>query len=171
MDACASHRTASAARLPVACPDTSRCPDQPATVFRIAHGERNAAFGNLFYSVVSNGVLYARHKGHVPWISFDPKSVAKTMGRGWERDGPLWERFFEGYCANVSAWLDACPNVRLAPPAERTFNKSFWYPFVQQKAPWAVRQWYNYNSLELIACLNEGWCRRFNEVRQLSRPI
>ena len=100
-----------------ACPDTRQCPPrhQTRTVFRIVGGEANAAFGNLFYSVVSNGILYATHKGFVPWIDFEPNWVYKTMGREWMRGDPLWDRFFEPYCPNISAWTSSCSNVHVAP--------------------------------------------------------
>ena len=142
------------------CPDTSRCPPlgQNRTVFKIEGGEINAAFGNLFYSVVVNGVLYATHKGHVPWISFELSWVYKTMGKEWQKDGPLWDRFFEPYCQNVSAWLHACSNVHLA----KLKTKTFYYPHIQQRFKWPVRQWYNMNSLEHAWCQYEGWCGKFN---------
>ena len=155
------HRLGPIPRAPV-CPDTRQCPPhgQNRTVFKIVGGESHAAFGNLFYSAVTNGLLYAAHKDFVPWIQFDPDWVYKTMGRTWVQDGPLWERFFQPFCPNVSAWLSACGNVNLAPLK----TARWWYPYVQQHAKWAVRQWYNMNSNEAIVCQREGWCHLYNET-------
>eukprot|EP00966_Prymnesium_polylepis_P255944 5912706-Prymnesium_polylepis.1 len=78
------------------CPDTTRCPSAPRLVFKIEGGEHNAATGNLFYSVVTNGIMYANHKGYVPWVSFQPSWVRHTMGTRWAANGSaLWELFFE----------------------------------------------------------------------------
>lgn len=144
------------------CPDTRECPPagRTRTVFQIMGGEMHAAFGNLFYSVVSNSIIYAVHKGHVPWIKFERSWVYKTMGKEWESAGPLWEHFFEPYCPNVSAWMKACANVQLAPAK----TPSWYYPFVQQKAKWAIRQWYNIDSNERLDCRREGWCWIFNDT-------
>ena len=144
------------------CPDTSVCPPTARRVFKVEGGAADAATGNLFYAVVINGILYADHKRYTPWISFNAARVSRTMGRAWAKSsGTLWERFFEPYCANVSAWLAVCaPIVTLAPLA----NASFWYPLVQQQWRWPVRQWYNKQSIEADACASEGWCHVFNET-------
>jgi len=84
------------------------------------------------------------------------------MGTRWAANGSaLWELFFEPYCRNISAWLEACaPNVRLTP----LVNEKFWYPLVQQQWRWPVRPWYNKNSVEEITCKAQGWCGTFNET-------
>ena len=40
----------------------------------------------------------------------------------------------------------------------------WWYPYVQQRAKWAIRQWYNVDSNEMRACQREGWCWVFNDT-------
>ena len=66
-----------------ACPDTSACPGDGATrtVFVYQGGKSDAAFGNLFYAMAANAVLYASHKGQVPLIQFERSRVYKTMGK------------------------------------------------------------------------------------------
>ena len=58
------------------CPDTTSCPPQGSAaprVFVMQGAKEDAAFGNLFFSAVSNAVLYSGHKGFVPFISFSPQ--------------------------------------------------------------------------------------------------
>ena len=66
-----------------ACPDTSACPSDGTTrtVFVYQGGKSDAAFGNLFYAMAANAVLYASHKGQVPLIQFERSRVYKTMGK------------------------------------------------------------------------------------------
>ena len=53
--------------------------------------KEDAAFGNLFFSMVANFVLYAGHKGLVPLIQFEPSWVKRTMGTAWAANGgKLW---------------------------------------------------------------------------------
>lgn len=35
---------------------------------------------------------------------------------------------------------------------------------MQQRAKWAIRQWYNVDSNEFRTCRREGWCWRFNDT-------
>ena len=131
------------------CPNTAECPPKEKTqrVFEIRGGAKDAAFGNLFYTTVSNAVLYARHKGFVPWVRFAPEWTAATMGR-WNSSPvatnatpaahqQLWELFFEPLCPNMSEWLAACANVVLAPAKPR----SFYYPQIAQIYRWPIRSW------------------------------
>ena len=66
-----------------ACPDTGACPSDGTTrtVFVYQGGKSDAAFGNLFYAMAANAVLYASHKGQVPLIQFERSRVYKTMGK------------------------------------------------------------------------------------------
>ena len=84
------------------------------------------------------------------------------MGSAWARNGSaLWETFFEGYCANVSAWLDRCDGV------ERVrAQKSFYYPGVQVgfstrthkiQAPPAASLYYHH--LPPLSALARACCR------------
>ena len=150
-----------------ACPDTSVCPRRPVTIFVYQGAKEDAAYGNLFYSMAVNALLYARHKGYVPLIRFEPSWVYKTMGQAWRGsggNGSLWETFFEPYCANVSAWQLACPNVTTA-----TKKLSFYYPDVQRRYLWSVRSWYNVGSPEFaqqcgLDKVMKSTCWRFNET-------
>ena len=65
------------------CPDTSTCPTSGSTrtVFVYEGGKTDAAFGNHFYSMSANAVLYANHKGFAPWIQFNRSRTYKTMGK------------------------------------------------------------------------------------------
>ena len=152
------------------CPDTAVCPPSGTTtrVFEIQGGAKDAAFGNLFYSTVSNAVLYARHKGFVPWVRFAPTWTVDTMGQWHSRIAnttaataplELWERFFEASCPNISAWLNNCPNVVLVPPKPQ----SFYYPHIAQSYRWPIRSWYNMGSPARTACDETGGCDRFEE--------
>ena len=149
------------------CPDTRLCPGQPVTIFVYQGAKEDAAFGNLFYSMAVNALLYARHKGNVPLIRFEPSWVHKTMGLAWRGsggNGSLWETFFEPYCANLSAWQTACPNVTAV-----TKKLSFYYPDVQRRYRWPVRQWYNVGSPEFafqcgVSKEMKGTCWKFNET-------
>ena len=119
------------------CPDTSACPPRGrnATVFVIEGGDPHAAFATLFYLYVVNGVLYARHKGHAPWISLSPDWVHLTMGRDYGAGGRLWEYFFEPYCAgDVSAWIAACANV-----AAVHKPRGWYWPGLHGRFSWPVR--------------------------------
>lgn len=121
------------------CPDTSTCPPagEQRKVLVMQGAKEDAAFGNLFFSMVANFLLYTGHKGYVPLIQFEAAWVHKTMGSSWAKEGrALWESFFEGYCPNVSAWLQRCPNVVRARPKP----KSFYYPGVQYLFKWPIRQ-------------------------------
>ena len=95
------------------CPNTTHhCPTANVTVLKIVGGTPDAAFGNLFYSAVPNGVLYAQRRGYAGvWVDFEPSVVNMTMGDRWAREGPLWERFFQPFCPNISAWVRACPST------------------------------------------------------------
>ena len=135
------------------CPDTSMCPPlgQNVTLFLIEGGDVNGAFANQFYTIVTNGVLYAWHQGMVPWVRFDPERVYRTFGKAWTRPdgtGQLWERLFKSYCPGLQAWKDACPNVVVAPRK----SVKWWYEYVGQRAKWAVHSWYNYGSPALSDC-------------------
>ena len=122
----------------------------------------HAAFGNLFYSVVVNGVLYARHKGYWPWVRFHPSWVRKTMGKVWAAHNgtALWERFFDPFCAGIEEWMANCASTVTLVPA---VNETFWYPMVQQRWRWPVRPYYNKFSVERLAAEEEGWVNTFNE--------
>ena len=143
------------------CPDTSTCPParQTSRVLVMQGAKEDAAFGNLFFSMVANFVLYAGHKGLVPLIHFEPSWVKRTMGTAWAADGgQLWEVFFEGYCPNVSAWLASCSNVM----REQSKLKSFFYPGMQYKYKWPIHQWYNADSPAKDQCDETDTCDRFN---------
>ena len=141
------------------CPDTRSCPAENVTVLKIVGGTPDAAFGNLFYSTVSNGLIYAQRRGYAGvWVSFEPSVVNMTMGDQWAAQGPLWERFFRPFCPNMTAWVQACrASVRVL-----VKRRNFWYPFVQQRAEWAIRQWYNHGSDAQRECNRNHSCRRFN---------
>ena len=129
------------------CPDTRTCPPigQKVSLFLIEGGKEDAAFANQFYTIVTNGVLYAWHQGMVPWVRFDPERVYRTFGKAWTRPdgtGQLWEQLFKSYCPGLQAWKDACPNVVVAPRK----SVKWWYDYVGQRAKWAVHSWYNYGS-------------------------
>jgi hypothetical protein len=72
----------------------------------------------------------------------------------------LWEIFYQPFCADVSRWLSACPNVVRAPDKP----VSFYYPDIQQRWRWPARQWYNMGSPAAKACERDGSCWRFNET-------
>ena len=71
----------------------------------------------------------------------------------------LWEIFYQPFCADVSRWVSACPNVVRAPDKP----VSFYYPDIQQRWRWPVRQWYNMGSPAAKACERDGSCWKFNE--------
>ena len=124
-----------------ACPDTSRCPAVGTTrrVFLIEGGKEDGAFAQTFYQIVVNGVLHAWRENMVPLVKFSPHRVAKTLGTDWWRrngTGELWDTLFEPYCANVSEWLHACPNVKSVGA-----SVNWWYYTVGMAAPWAVHSW------------------------------
>jgi len=143
------------------CPDTRTCPPpgETATVLVMQGAKEDAAFGNLFFSMVANFLMYTGHKALVPLIRFDPAWVRGTMGTAWAREGgQLWETFFEGYCPNVSAWLASCSNVVRHQPKP----KAFFYPGIQYLFDWPIHQWYNADSPARNQCEETNTCNRFN---------
>lgn len=85
------------------------------------------------------------------------------MGTEWARNGSkseLWDHFFEGFCPNVSSWLAVCSRgVHLARPKPQ----SFYYPNIQSKWAWPIRQWFNSDSPGKRTCEDTDTCDRFNE--------
>ena len=72
----------------------------------------------------------------------------------------LWEVFFQPFCADLPTWMAAGPNVVQAPLKPM----SFYYPDIQQRWRWPIRQWYNLGSPELKACERLDSCWNFNET-------
>jgi hypothetical protein len=147
------------------CPDTTRCPSRAESkrVLVMQGAREDAAFGNLFYAMLSNFVLYAWRKRLVPHLNFEPSWVGKTMGTAWARDGgELWESFFEGYCPNVTAWLArGCPHLSRARPKPKTF----YYPGIQMHFKWPIHTWYNAESPARVACEETQTCDRFDAAQ------
>ena len=142
------------------CPGSS-CPPPGKTkrVLVMEGAKEDAAFGNLFFSMIANFLLYVGHKGLVPQIQFNPRWVAGTMGTAWaEGGGTLWEQFFAPYCPNVSAWAAACPNVQYEPLKPKTF----YYPGVQKIYRWSIHQWYDQDSPQWRTCDWLDTCGQFN---------
>ena len=152
-----------------ACPDTSKCPSSATTVLVIEGGDTLAAFATLYYTYVTNQVLYAWHKGFVPSVRINATWARAVLGKP-DRHTKLWERYFESYCPGAADWAARCSGTvrerRLIRPCAKGVPlpcSDFIFPWMHLQAPWSVKAWYTGRSPAHIRCQAEGWCDQYNE--------
>ncbi|KAJ1455188.1 hypothetical protein M885DRAFT_617344 [Pelagophyceae sp. CCMP2097] len=133
------------------CPDVSVCPPRVLRadgsvirqgVFKIQGGDSAAGFATLFITYVVNGVLYARHKGYVPFVSIESAhgrgfGAFESLGHVDPGGAPLWDKFFLPFCAGVEQWAIKCPETVQFIEKPLTF----YYPGMHLNFRWAVHAW------------------------------